>query len=147
MGSSYPRSTPPLSLRVGDDDRQRVVAELQQHFVAGRLTSEELGERVSQALDARTFGDLAAVMADLPELPDPALAHIRDRRPPEQPMLFGVPVRLLAIAFGLVMLLLLFVAAPMWGVGHLGGMSPFGLLFMSFFFFGGPRGGGRHRHF
>src|SRR5262252_3018000 len=47
------RQWPRADLRVGDADRQRVVDELQRHYVAGRLTSEELGERVAQALSAR----------------------------------------------------------------------------------------------
>jgi len=36
----------PAHVRAGDGDRRRVVAELQEHFVAGRLSSEELSERV-----------------------------------------------------------------------------------------------------
>jgi Domain of unknown function (DUF1707) len=35
-------------------------------FVAGRLTKDELGARVGQALASRTYADLAAVTADLP---------------------------------------------------------------------------------
>ncbi len=56
------------TLRVGDADRQRVIEQLQQHFVDGRLTSDELSERVDRALGARTVGDLAAPLADLPSL-------------------------------------------------------------------------------
>ena len=58
-----------LSLRAADDDRQAAVAELQRHFVAGRLTDAELGERIKRALDAETHGDLAALLADLPAAP------------------------------------------------------------------------------
>jgi len=58
----------PDHIRAGDGDRQRVVAELQDHFVAGRLTTDELSERVQQTLAARTFGDLALVLHDLPPL-------------------------------------------------------------------------------
>src|SRR5437868_2521802 len=64
------RRWPRADLRVGDADRQSVVAELQRHFIDGRLTSEELGERVAQALNARTFGDLAVPLQDLPALGD-----------------------------------------------------------------------------
>jgi hypothetical protein len=53
-------------LRASDADRQRLVAALQQHAAAGRLTLDEYAERVDRALLARTHGDLAAVMADLP---------------------------------------------------------------------------------
>ena len=60
------------NLRVGDAERQRVADTLQQHFVAGRLSSEELSERVRQAMAARTQGDLDTVLGDLPPLPAPA---------------------------------------------------------------------------
>ena len=56
----------PAHLRAADDDRRRVVDELQRHYVAGRLSQDELDERVSRALAARTFGDLDAELHDLP---------------------------------------------------------------------------------
>ena len=40
----------PSSLRVADADREQVVEELREHAVAGRLTSEELEERIEQCL-------------------------------------------------------------------------------------------------
>ena len=61
-------------IRVSDADRERVTSRLREHFAEGRLTSDELDERVSAALNAKTFGDLRPVMADLPE---PALAPLR----------------------------------------------------------------------
>jgi hypothetical protein len=36
----------------------------------GRLTPEELDERVGAALTARTYGELAALVSDLPAVPD-----------------------------------------------------------------------------
>ena len=54
-------------MRVSDADREQVAERLREHFAAGRLTSEELDERVDAALNAKTVGDLRAVMADLPE--------------------------------------------------------------------------------
>lgn len=61
-------------MRVSDADRERVTARLREHFAQGRLSSEELDERVTAALSAKTFGDLRRVMADLPE-PAPGLAQ------------------------------------------------------------------------
>jgi hypothetical protein len=58
-------------VRAADSDRRRTVAELQEHFVAGRLSSEELSERVEQALASRTFGELALVVHDLPAVEVP----------------------------------------------------------------------------
>jgi hypothetical protein len=65
------------SIRVSDEDRDRVNAQLRDHFAAGRITSGELDERLSAALNAKTFGDLRRIMADLPG-PVPAL---RDAAP------------------------------------------------------------------
>jgi hypothetical protein len=54
-------------MRISDADREQVTARLREHFAEGRLTSEELDERVTTTLNAKTFGDLRHVMADLPE--------------------------------------------------------------------------------
>lgn len=56
----------PQDLRVGDTEREAAAARLADHFAAGRLTAEEHAARVSAALTARTRGDLAELMADLP---------------------------------------------------------------------------------
>ena len=68
-----PQSPPPPSEgpeaareRVSDADRNRAVTQLREHVVEGRLTLDEFSERVGTALQARTRGDLVAVMADLP---------------------------------------------------------------------------------
>jgi Domain of unknown function (DUF1707) len=60
-------------IRTSDADRERVTGRLRDHFAEGRLTREELDERVTAALNARTFGELRRVLADLPE-PAPVLA-------------------------------------------------------------------------
>jgi hypothetical protein len=54
------------SIRVSDADRDRVAAQLRDHFAAGRITPGELDERLSAALNAKTFGDLRQTMVDLP---------------------------------------------------------------------------------
>jgi len=47
-------------MRVSDADRERVTVRLREHFAEGRLSSEELEERVSAALSAKTFGTCGA---------------------------------------------------------------------------------------
>jgi hypothetical protein len=54
------------SLRVADADREQLVDELREHALAGRLTSEELEERIGGAYSASTRGDLEVLRADLP---------------------------------------------------------------------------------
>ncbi|WP_129840010.1 DUF1707 domain-containing protein [Streptomyces sp. RFCAC02] len=53
-------------LRASDQDREHVVEILRSAAGDGRLTVDELDERLEAALSARTFGDLAPLTADLP---------------------------------------------------------------------------------
>jgi DNA-binding PadR family transcriptional regulator len=53
-------------IRVSDRDRERATARLRDSFAEGRLTREELDERITAALSARTVGDLRRLTADLP---------------------------------------------------------------------------------
>jgi len=57
------------SLRVSDADRERAVASLRQHLLAGRLTLDEFSERVGAALQARVGTELARVQEGLPKIP------------------------------------------------------------------------------
>jgi hypothetical protein len=57
------------SERVADADRERVIEELREHMLAGRLTAEEFEERIGSAHAARTRADLDAVSIDLPMSP------------------------------------------------------------------------------
>src|SRR5258707_12243862 len=87
------------SIRVSDADRDRVTAQLRDHFAAGRITPGELDGRLSAALNAKTFGDLRRVMADLPgpvpaplgAAPPPLRATpawaVRHRHPPFPPLI------------------------------------------------------------
>lgn len=53
-------------LRASDADRDRAVDVLNAAAADGRLTMEELDERVTAALSARTVGELAELTVDLP---------------------------------------------------------------------------------
>jgi hypothetical protein len=54
------------AMKASDADRDHVLAVLSENFEAGRLTSEELEERIGKALAARTLDELDALTADLP---------------------------------------------------------------------------------
>jgi hypothetical protein len=54
------------TLRAADSDREHVAERLRQATAEGRLAAEELEERLGLALCARTYGELDAVVADLP---------------------------------------------------------------------------------
>ena len=66
----------------GSADRERTVGVLRAAFTEGRLTQDELDDRVARAYAARTYGDLWALIADLPAgpLPYPAGLPCRTRR-------------------------------------------------------------------
>jgi len=76
-----PRASAAGYLRVSDADRDSALAELSEHFQAGRLTAAELDERTGQALSARTGENLAGLMADLPPL---AVAEVTDAAGPRR---------------------------------------------------------------
>ena len=57
---------PPDQFRASYEDRDRVVEMLRVAAGDGRLTAEELDERLEAALTARTYGQLAALVKDLP---------------------------------------------------------------------------------
>ena len=52
-------------------DRERTVGVLRAGFTEGRLSQEELDDRVARAYAARTYSDLWALTADLPAGPYP----------------------------------------------------------------------------
>jgi Domain of unknown function (DUF1707) len=56
-------------LRIGDAERDAAMAQLREHFVAGRLTFDELTERIDTALTAKTQRQIDNLMADLPRPP------------------------------------------------------------------------------
>lgn len=53
-------------MRVGDAERDAAANELREHFASGRLTQDELNERLDQAFAAKTRGDLSGLFTDLP---------------------------------------------------------------------------------
>src|SRR5215470_16950187 len=60
---------PPAELRASHEDRDRIAELLRMAAGDGRLTAEELDERLEKALNARTYGELAALSRDLPTGP------------------------------------------------------------------------------
>jgi hypothetical protein len=61
-GGNPARPRGPHSLRIGD----AAATDLGEHYAAGRLTLDELNERLDAVFSAKTFGQLTRIMADLP---------------------------------------------------------------------------------
>ncbi len=57
-------------LRASDVDRELVASQLGRHATAGRLTLDELDERLGGVYAAKTIGDLQKLTTDLPSLAD-----------------------------------------------------------------------------
>ena len=67
MADSEPgREVARSELRASHEDRDRVVELLRVSAGDGRLTGDELDERLELAMTARTYGELAKLVADLP---------------------------------------------------------------------------------
>jgi hypothetical protein len=56
-------------LRIGDAERDAATAQLREHFAAGRLTFDELSERIDAALTAKTQRQIDSLLSDLPRPP------------------------------------------------------------------------------
>jgi hypothetical protein len=73
------------SLRASDSDREDVAERLRAATAEGRLLAGELEQRLQVAFRARTYGELDALVVDLP----PASAPLPARRRPGLPVLAG----------------------------------------------------------
>ena len=117
-------------LRVSDAERDGIAADLGRHFQDGRLDQAEFGQRVADALAARTRGDLDALVADLPPLvPGPG----SERAPQGQPGPSGGRPRVLAfLPLALAVLVITAAVSGGWHHGWAGGWpyAPFGFLWL-----------------
>jgi Domain of unknown function (DUF1707) len=73
------------ALRASDAERERTATLLRDHAGTGRLTPEELSDRLDAAYAARTVAELDTLLTDLPPAAEPAPAgrspeHDRARR-------------------------------------------------------------------
>jgi hypothetical protein len=124
-------------LRVSDTDREAVVTELGRHFQDGRLDQNEFDERIGAALSARTEGDLATLMTDLPRPDVRSTAQLAERAPstPFGPAgrRYGRPplIALVPVAFAVLVLTGLVTGGWHHGTGWGGWpFAPFGLLWL-----------------
>ncbi|MCK2215107.1 DUF1707 domain-containing protein [Actinomadura sp. ATCC 31491] len=55
-------------MRASDADRDRVAAVLREHTAQGRITMDEFNERLEQLYKSKTYGELAKLTSDLPDV-------------------------------------------------------------------------------
>lgn len=53
-------------MRASDADRERTASLLREHHAQGRLGPEEFNDRLDKVFEAKTIGELDALLADLP---------------------------------------------------------------------------------
>ena len=92
------------TLRASDADREQVTERLRRAAGEGRIVAEELEERLEAVFAARTYGELDAVVADLPG------ATVRRRERPRTPAL-SRPALIVAIVFLLPVVVSMLIAA------------------------------------
>jgi Domain of unknown function (DUF1707) len=71
--SDLPAAVAGVELRASHADRDQVVELLRVATGDGRLSAEELDDRLERALTARTYAELATLTADLPAVPGAAV--------------------------------------------------------------------------
>jgi uncharacterized membrane protein len=84
------------SLRASDADRDKILDRLRQACAEGRIVALELEDRIARALRAETYGDLDAVVADLPR--EKAASKRRSRLLLRYPLLGAVVIAVGAFA-------------------------------------------------
>ncbi len=85
------------TLRASDAEREQIAERLRQAAAEGRLLAEELEQRIGAVFTSRTYGELDALVADLP---DDRLAQHRPRsvaRMRTPAMAMGIAIVVLAV--------------------------------------------------
>ena len=121
------------ALRASDADRERVAERLREAAAEGRLLTDELEQRLEASFSARTYGQLSAVLADLPgrDLAAPAQASALGWVRPALAVAIAVPVALVVIAAvvfavtGVLAMWVLWLAVGWWFFGR-HGRRPYG---------------------
>jgi hypothetical protein len=91
-------------IRCSDAERERIVDFLRDRAAEGRLTPDELDERVEYAYRAVTMGDLGRLVADLPGSP---FGAVRPQRPSRG-------IRPVVLAVGVIALIVALMPGPLW---------------------------------
>jgi hypothetical protein len=98
-------------MRISHDERTEVADRLSKHYGDGRLDEEEFNERLDRAMKAKTRGDLAGLLDDLPEGDRPTSLAPRPRPVPRIIPLILVVVVAIAVGQAIAQSVLFF---PFW---------------------------------
>jgi hypothetical protein len=76
----------PAQLRISDDDRHKVAEVLRQAAGEGRIDLDELDQRLEATYQAKTYGELVPITADLPVAGASRAVTPRPAQPPAGPV-------------------------------------------------------------
>jgi hypothetical protein len=103
-------------LRASDADREHVAERLRHATAEGRLHPDELEHRLGAALSAKTYGELDALVTDLPSPPVSRRARFAMPAwlPPVVALAIAIPVALVVLAVVVFVVTGLFVGWLFW---------------------------------
>ncbi|WP_259370785.1 DUF1707 and DUF4190 domain-containing protein [Streptomyces sp. SCUT-3] len=81
----------PAGMRAGHMDRERAVDVLKAAYAEGRLSPQEYEQRIGLAYGATTYGDLARLVADVPQGPVPMMTGFPQQHPLVPPTFLPAP--------------------------------------------------------
>jgi Domain of unknown function (DUF1707) len=84
-------------LRASHADREQAIGVLKAAFVQGRLTKDEFDLRVGQVLASRTYADLGALTADIPDWVTTVQPPAEDAAEPGKMLSFKTAIRVGAV--------------------------------------------------
>jgi hypothetical protein len=87
-------------MKASDADREQVAERLRRATGEGRLLAHELEDRMARALRARTYGDLDAVVADLPgnRVARRPRSELNSWARPALPLAIAIPLAIVVVA-------------------------------------------------
>ena len=126
-------------MRASDADREQIAERLRHATAEGRLFAHELEERLARALRARTYGELDAVVADLPRQRVARRERSDFERIVKPALTLAVAIPLAAVAVALVIAAMLFLLTGVFAVWMI-------WMAIGWWTFGRGRGQRRHDH-
>jgi hypothetical protein len=85
-------------MRASDAERERAAEALRRHHADGRLTTDELEERIERAYAATTLADLDELFADLPRTRSRPAGDVARGGPRMWPIVFVAPIVAMLVA-------------------------------------------------
>src|SRR6266545_7877795 len=95
--TNLPEGTDPRELRASDHDRDRVAEVLREAAGDGRLSLDELDERLGAVYSAKTYGELQPITRDLPIGAAPAPPAVASSARPAAERIGGAPTSSFAV--------------------------------------------------